>query len=341
MKRSLRNLLCFALCAALCYAPAFLDGTQGAAFAAKAPAPTSTPYPAPQQRLIAPADLPARDEAGFLATPGEYAYENDEAGQWMYLSPSLQVIINQYADASIPLKWFETEIVMRGDERLLTAEANPKHPGKSLAYPFDLAARNHFVLGFTDDFYAHRVLRNQRVGIVIRNGVALSTKTNRKRLHSLPNLDMLAQFADGSLKTYPCATITADELLALGALNVFCFGPVLLQNGEIDPLVLGRYYESKEPRQALGMLAPNHYLLLTVQGRMKGSAGCGLTFVANLMRQRGVVEAMNLDGGNTMALIFRGRMLNKLATWKNKKFVRTVSSMIGAGQSESVTEGSR
>ena len=35
-----------------------------------------------------------------------------------------------------------------------------------------------------------------------------------------------------------------------------------------------------------------------------------------------------------MALIFRGRMLNKLATYKNKKFVRTVTSVIGIGHTE-------
>ena len=34
---------------------------------------------------------------------------------------------------------------------------------------------------------------------------------------------------------------------------------------------------------------------------------------------------------HTLALIFNGRMLNKLATWQNREFVRTVSSLIGVG----------
>ena len=56
--------------------------------------------------------------------------------------------------------------------------------------------------------------------------------------------------------------------------------------------------------------------------------------VAEMMREKGVTQALNLDGGNTMALIFRGRMLNKLATYKRKNFVRTVTSLIGIGTTE-------
>ena len=57
-----------------------------------------------------------------------------------------------------------------------------------------------------------------------------------------------------------------------------------------------------------------------------------------MMKERGVQQALNLDGGNTMALVFRGRMLNKLATWKNKKFVRTVTSIIGIGHTENMAD---
>ena len=57
-----------------------------------------------------------------------------------------------------------------------------------------------------------------------------------------------------------------------------------------------------------------------------------------MMKERGVTQALNLDGGNTMALIFRGRMLNKLATYKRRNFVRTVTSLIGIGYTEQQAE---
>jgi FMN phosphatase YigB (HAD superfamily) len=56
--------------------------------------------------------------------------------------------------------------------------------------------------------------------------------------------------------------------------------------------------------------------------------------LVRMLKARGVTEAFNLDGGNTLALIFNGRMLNKLATWENRKFVRTVTSLIGIGHTE-------
>ena len=86
------------------------------------------------------------------------------------------------------------------------------------------------------------------------------------------------------------------------------------------------------------MIEPNHYMILSVQGRNKDSKGTMLQRVAEMMKEHGVKHALNLDGGNTMALIFRGRMLNKLATFKKKSFVRTVTSLIGIGYTENQEE---
>lgn len=299
------------------------------------PAVTPTPI-LPPRTLDIP--WPERDEEGYLAGEGEFWYENDEDGVWAYLTRNLQIVIAKMVDESIPLEWFETDIHMRGGETFRSIETNPERPGTRFRYPFEIAANNNLVLGFTDDFYGHRMNRKEKVGIVIRDGKVLSSKTYNKQLHSLPNLDMLAQFPDGTLKAYGAADISAEELLELGVTNVFCFGPVLLSEGEISPLL--EYYQTKSPRQALGMIEPGHYFLLSVLGRMESSEGCGLPYMARILKERGVVEALNLDGGNTMALIFRGRMLNKLATWKNSKFVRTVTSLIGIGVSENAVSES-
>lgn len=299
------------------------------------PSPSPTPSPLPTPRPMPRVDTPKRDAEGYLAGDGEFFYENDADGCWMYLTNSLQILITRQADESIPLEWFETEIFMRNGERFLSVEANPERPGTRFEYPFDIATDHQFVLGFTDDFYGHRIYRKEKVGIVIRNGEVISNNTYNKQLHYLPNLDMLAQFPDGTLKAYGAADISADELLSMGATDVFCFGPVLISQGQISPLL--KWYETRSPRQALGMIEPGHFLLVSILGRMDSSIGCGLPWMASLMWQRGVVEALNLDGGNTLALIFNGRMLNKLATWKNEKFVRKVTSLIGVGQSASIT----
>ncbi len=299
--------------------------------AVKRPRPTLVPLASPAP--TPDPGWPARDAEGFLEGDGEFVYENDEEGLWIYLNSSLQVTVTFRRDPSVPLEWFETEIVTRNSERFRTVATDPERPGKKYRYPYDIAEDAGFVLGFSDDFYAERMNKKQTVGIIIREGEILSRKTNSKAGHYLPNLDMMAQYPDGSLKVFGCNEKTAEEFLAEGAVNVFSFGPWLLRNGEINPLVYD-YYQNIEPRHALGMISPNRYLLLSVQGRMNTSKGTTLRRVAEMMREKGVAEALNLDGGNTMALVFRGRMLNKLATYKKKKFVRTVTSLIGIGTVE-------
>ena len=293
--------------------------------------PLATPGPTPVP------DWPERDAEGYLAGEGEYVYENDGEGLWIYLSKSLQVIITSHTDSSVPLVWFETEILTRNGESFYTVQTDPERPGRKYQYPYVIAKEAGCVLAFSDDFFAARMAAFDTVGIIIRDGQVISSKTHKMSTTHLPNLDMLALFKDGSMAAYECNEHTAEELLEMGAAEVFSFGPVLLKNGEINEK-LYRYYRSTEPRQALGMIAPGHYLLLSVQGRIKESKGTMLQRVAEMMKARGVTEALNLDGGNTMALVFRGRMLNKLATWKRKKFVRTVTSVIGIGHTDNQSE---
>ncbi len=297
-----------------------------------APTPTPTPLPSPTPRPAPQVDYPPRDEKGFLLEHNEFVYEDDEYGYWVYISDTLQVHIKRCSDESLPLVWFETDIRLTDEERLRAAEVEThRAQGLGRKKPFDIAADNNFVLAFTDDFYGDRVDRKRTIGIIVRENELFSSKTYRKQSTSLPNLDVLVQYPNNVLKVYAGNEYTADELVEQGAINVFSFGPVLVRDGEVGQLVLDGHYEHKEPRQALGMIEPGHFFLLTATGRTGDSDGTGLLWMAEVMKERGVVEGLNLDGGNTMALVFRGRMLNKLANWKNSKYVRTVNSVIGIG----------
>ena len=308
--------------------------------------PTPTPHPTrPPLVTEEPApdpEMPERDEEGFLAEEdGEFIYENEEDGIWIYLGPTLQVAIHRYRDASIPLIWFETDIRTRGEERLRTVMTDPDRPGYGFEFPYTIAKNEQFVLGFSDDYYAERMrlLREKKstdpVGIIIREGQMISEKTYKKRNSKLPNLDMMIQYPDGRLEVCECWEHTAEELLEAGAVNVFSFGPILIRDGVINEQMYSGYYRSTEPRHALGMIEPGHYLLISVQGRKeKDSKGTMLQRVAEMMLEKGVTQALNLDGGNTMALVFRGKMLNKQALYQGRKFVRSVTSLIGVGKTE-------
>ena len=293
--------------------------------------PLSTPAPPPAPEL---AEV---DHEGYLTAEGEYFYENEKEGQWIYKSNNLQIHIYKYRDTTLPLEWFETEIFSRNGETFHTVMTNPDKPATQYRYPYDIARKAKFVLGFSDDFYADRVHQKQKTGVIIREGKLLYEKTHTKANHYLPNLDMMAQYPDGRLEVYTCCEKTASELLSSGAVNVFSFGPIIIRNGEINEQ-LYTYYRSTEPRQVLGMVEPGHYWLISVLGRMQSSRGTMLQRIAEMMKEKGVTQALNLDGGNTLALVFHGKILHGKATYKKKTFYRTVTSLIGIGYTDQWNE---
>ena len=66
----------------------FSDAARAFATPTPSPAPTPTPEPTPVPTPYV--DYPERDRDGYLLGAGEYVYENDDAGIWIYLTQSLQ-----------------------------------------------------------------------------------------------------------------------------------------------------------------------------------------------------------------------------------------------------------
>ena len=294
------------------------------------PVPTATPVPTPTPPPVI--EWPDRDEDGYMIGEGEYVYDNEDQGKWIYLSKDLQVYVDFYSQPEVPLEWLEAVIYCRNDVQLECVETNAQRPGTRFKWPLDISKEHKFVLGFTDDFYGYRVNKKLQAGMVVRNGEIMSKKTYGKRNASMPNLDIMAQFPDGTLKTYDSNGITAQELLDAGAVNSYSFGPILVRDGEIDPIVY-EVVNNKYPRQALGMVEPGHYVVLSVKGRIKTSEGAGMIWLAERMKAMGVTEAINLDGGNTSALIFCGKVLPGLGDQKSYG-VRSVTSLLGIGHTD-------
>ncbi len=297
-----------------------------------APTPTPVPTLAPVQAPAGTPELPALDEEGFLAdSDGEFVYQDDADGLWYYISHDLFVNVRRYNDPEEKNIWVEAEVRTRGGETL-----NSYHEDTRKVYqtPVDIARANGAVLAFTDDFYTKR-----SYGVVIRDGEVLRDYI-RKTSKSYPLGDILAVFEDGAMCAYGYAEYRADALLEMGAVQVISFGPWLIHDGAINPLVLtGDYMHYHEPRVALGMIAPGHYFVLTVNGRYTGAVGAYLEWMAARMQQVGVTEALNLDGGGTAALVFMGNQISRVASSKaDGSNTRRVSSMLGFGFSEDVPE---
>ncbi len=298
--------------------------------------PNPSPTPSPQPTLAAPKatpSLPPLTDKGFLSTESnqtEYVYEDAADGLWRYISGGLSIEIRRYQDIQQRLVWFETEIYASPEEPLTSyMTTTGKYVGSDRTTPVKFAKERRIVLALSDDYYGVRIGTKNRPGVIIRGGVLLHDTTLPAGYHAMPNLDTLAVFADGSMKAYPNAAMTGDEYLALGATDVFAFGPVLVSEGKRGETVdFSAYYHYREPRCAIGMIAPYHYLIVTVVGRTDDAKGVYFDWLADKMLEKGVTEALNLDGGATTALVFMGKPINSSGTNP-----RGVGSMIGFGTS--------
>jgi len=89
-------------------------------------------------------------------------------------------------------------------------------------------------------------------------------------------------------------------------------GPVLIQNGNIrisskEERMFANTEDTKHPRTAMGYTEKD-LIILCIQGRMPGiAAGAGLTQVAQIFKDLGCIEAINLDGGGSSCMLINGK----------------------------------
>ena len=96
-----------------------------------------------------------------------------------------------------------------------------------------------------------------------------------------------------------------------GAQDVFSFprGSDLVMEGQISSGATQT--TQRNPRCAIGMVEPGHYVIIVADGRQPGySIGFRLKELAELLLKEGCVEAFNLDGGISTSICFMGVKLN-------------------------------
>ena len=291
------------------------------------------------------------DEKGFLAredNPGEeYILEDEKNGVWQYASAVLAVKVTRFREKTKKNKKQEyciAEIWCSPESPLGVIMTEPYarfgknlQPGKRQDEPEKLIAQHPSVLAVSDDMYGLRILEVSKQktkydyhGVIIRNSEVIATKTrNSQKRRNWPNLDTMAVYQDGSMKTFDCDALTAEEYLEQGAVQVFAFGPWLLSEGQVHPN-LEKINNYSEPRVALGMIEPYHYILIATTGRPTSKyQGYKLAWLAEKMQEYGCTEALNLDGGDTVALAFNNKII--LHGNMEAKNLRNLGSMIAFG----------
>lgn len=67
---------------------------------------------------------------------------------------------------------------------------------------------------------------------------------------------------------------------------------------------------TRHPRSAIGRSADGKTMLVTVDGRQGISKGVSLPELSAIMKRLGAVDAINLDGGGSTTLSYRGSVIN-------------------------------
>ena len=298
--------------------------------------------PAPTEVPAYMAHMPALNAKGFL-DEGEYLYSSEDEGLWIYVSQTSKVIIQRKYDATQPLTWFEADLYgdLDAGEMLRTVQNDPEKMGKVRVDATETAKKHNVVFAMNTDYYTYRVAvnNNRHTGVVIRDGRILydDPYTEKQVTNSMfPNLDMLAFMPDGRLKVYHSWEKTAQEFIDEGVQTVYSFGPYLLLDGKVSERAYANN-ENKNPRCAIGMVEPGHYVAIMCEGRLKRSAGVTISYLAKMMRAKGCQVAFNMDGGQTAVMVFMGKQLNQIGAYDGGKTnSRPTSEVLGFGTSEQV-----
>ena len=289
--------------------------------------------------------LPELNERGFM-DEGEFIYSSEEDGLWIFIDETSRIIIERKYDATQPLTWFEADIHtdVAAGEMLRSIWNDTEKRTKVRVDAAETAAKHGVVFAMNTDYFTYRVdvdASGRRTGVVVRDGEILydDPYTEKKANVSglFPNLDMCAFFPDGSMEVYRSYEITAQELVDQGAYMVYSFGPYLMKDGKLSAMAYDSS-ESKNPRCAIGMVEPGHYVAILCEGRLdRRSEGVTVSYLAKLMRAKGCVNAFNLDGGQTAVMIFMGKQINLIGEYDGGKTnSRKTCEVMGVGYSDQV-----
>lgn len=276
---------------------------------------------------------------GFLSPDwpgGEFVYVDVDKGQWIYLSGTLRVEISRHSGTlrRDKLVWYIAHIRFNSPEAFKMYMAKDGSPKYQLR-PAQIAKKHQVVYAQNGDLFSFRLYNKERPGLIIRGGKLLYEDTYSKPVAKIPPLDELALFPDGHIEMNTPGTYTAGGYLARGASDVLAFGPILFKDS-IEDERLDTSFTHKEPRSALGVIAPGHFVGILVEGRNKRSVGANLQFVADRLLEEGCVEAFTLDGGQTAAMVFMGEQVMSPGIYSGYQQARKQQDIIGIGQSDSV-----
>ncbi len=215
-----------------------------------------------------------------------------------YSDSNVSIKVNEYTVSSTTVHVAEVKADSAG--YLKTAFAQGAYGKNVTATTSDIADSVDAILAINGDYYGA-----QEKGYVIRNGEIYRSTASA-------GSEDLVIYEDGSFGIINESEVTAEELLADGAVQTLSFGPALVENGTVavdSDDEVGRAMASN-PRTAIGIKADGTYLFVVSDGRTDESEGLSLLQLAEFMKSLGAETAYNLDGGGSSTMVFNGSVIN-------------------------------
>ena len=154
----------------------------------------------------------------------------------------------------------------------------------------------------------------------------------------------------GVVLSAPPATDEATELLAMapgtpmrlrwsldwvGVADVVGGMPVLVQDGRAVATTCGTSFCRANPRTGIGYTANGGIILVVIDGRQnRWSRGATLREFADIMRDLGAVEALNLDGGGSTTMVVEGEVVNRPSDGSQRNISNAVLVLPGPDPGE-------
>jgi bla regulator protein BlaR1 len=118
-----------------------------------------------------------------------------------------------------------------------------------------------------------------------------------------------------------CADTTARQALEWGIQEAVTFGPVFISNYQV--VFTSGDYPMTNPRTAIAQREDGAFMLLVIDGRGPTSFGALYEDCIQIFQDNNAVEAANLDGGNSSAMIYNGQYVNTTVSMYRSRHLPT------------------
>ena len=228
-----------------------------------------------------------------------------------YTSPYVSVSIDtvEYGENYDKVTYYVADIYIASIDNFTTYVANNDFSYFSTQDAVEMNAAAEAILSISGDFCTY-----QASGFLARNGNVYMT--------DYTYCDICVLYDDGTMECYDVNSYNIDDILSRGVLQVWNFGPSLLNDeGKVkSSYTVSTTVSYINPRSAVGYYEPGHYCFVVVDGRQEGySKGMYIDELAEVFQNLGCRCAYNLDGGGSAVMIFNGERYSRQSNGGDRK----------------------